>query len=70
MEATVSVDGEVTQQRVGTLAWRNDRFRLVGVALLTTALALLAYGVVDWTGTFAVRNIEVTGAPAGLMRLP
>jgi hypothetical protein len=68
MEAVVPADGDATQQRGGTLAWRNDRLRLIGVAVLTTAFALLAYGVVDWTGTFAVRNVEVTGAPAEVSR--
>lgn len=43
-------------------------FRLVAVALLACALALLAYGLVDWTGTFDVERIEVTGAPPEIIR--
>lgn len=43
-------------------------FRLVAVALLTCALALLVYGLVDWTGTFDLDRIEVTGAPPEIIR--
>ena len=68
MEATVSADREVTQRCAGGLGWRNDRIRLVGVAVLTSALALLAYGIVDWTGTFAVKNVQVTGASSDVSR--
>ena len=43
-------------------------FRLVAVALVACALALLAYGLVDWTGTFEIKRIEVNGANPELVR--
>ncbi|MGI9659094.1 MAG: cell division protein FtsQ/DivIB [Gaiellaceae bacterium] len=43
-------------------------FRLVAVALVACTLALLAYGLVDWTGTFEIKSIEVTGATPELTR--
>ena len=43
-------------------------FRLVAVALLAYAIAVLAYGLIDWTGTFQIARIEITGAPKGIAR--
>ena len=43
-------------------------FRLVAVALIACALALLAYGLVDWTGTFAIKQIDVTGGTPAIAR--
>ena len=43
-------------------------FRLVAVALIACAVALLAYGLVDWTGTFKIVHIEVTGASGQIAR--
>ena len=39
---------------------------LVVVALVACALALLSYGLVDWTGTFSIKHVVVTGASAEL----
>ena len=43
-------------------------FRLVAVALATCALCLGAYLLVDWTGTFELKRIEVTGGPPEILR--
>lgn len=47
---------------------KPNTVRLVAVALLSCAVALLAYGLVDWTGTFAVKQIEVTGVEPDVAR--
>ncbi len=68
METTATAGGEATRPRDDALASRPDVVRLIAVAILTSALALLAYGLIDWTGTFGVKRIVVTGAPPDLVR--
>ena len=52
-----------------TPGWEGPSpLKLVAVALLACALALLAYVLVDWSGAFEIERIDVSGAPPEITR--